>query len=103
MALPQLSGEEKLAALKKAQEMRSKRKEIREKLKAGSMRIDEIIDLAEDELYGKMRVVYLLESLPRVGKTRAQKIMTEIGIDLSRRVKGLGQRQKDALLNKLAK
>lgn len=103
MALPELSGEEKLSALKKAQEMRSKRKEIRAKLKKGSLGLKEIFESVDDDLYGKMRVIYMLESLPRVGKITAQKLMLEIGIDQARRLKGLGQRQKNALLERLAR
>ena len=103
MALPELSGEEKLSALKKAQEMRSKRKEIRAELKKGSLGLKEIFESVDDDLYGKMRVIYMLESLPRIGKITAQKLMLEIGIDQARRLKGLGQRQKKALLERLAR
>ena len=49
-----------------------------------------------------MRVKYLLESLPQVGKITAAKLMEEIGIDEARRVQGLGSRQKAQLLEKLA-
>ena len=49
-----------------------------------------------------MRVKYLLESLPQVGKITAAKLMEEIGIDEARRVQGLGARQKAQLLEKLA-
>ncbi|MEA4882899.1 MAG: integration host factor, actinobacterial type [Clostridia bacterium] len=102
-SLPKLSPEQKDAALKKAQEVRSKRAQIRENLKAGQMGLEEILGKAEDEVIGKMRVAYLLESLPRIGRVRSRQIMEEIGIDESRRVQGLGVRQKEALLKKLAK
>ena len=45
----------------------------------------------------------LLESLPGVGKVKAKKIMEEIGIADNRRVQGLGQQQKAALLEQLGK
>lgn len=100
MKLPELSVSEKKKALEKAQEMRSRRRDIREKLKKGSMTLSEILANPDDEVLGKMRVAYLLASLPRVGKTTAQKIMDEIGIDQARRVQGLGKRQKEALLER---
>ncbi|HHY61366.1 MAG: integration host factor, actinobacterial type [Bacillota bacterium] len=103
MALPELTDEQKREALKKAQEVRSKRAQIRAELKKGNMSLEEVLANAEDEVIGKMRVAYLLESLPRIGKVRARQIMEEIGIDENRRVQGLGVRQKEALLNKLAK
>ncbi|CAN0499964.1 unnamed protein product, partial [Phaeothamnion confervicola] len=52
---------------------------------------------------GKLKVVSLLESLPGVGKVKARKIIEEIGIADNRRVQGLGQQQKQALLELLGK
>jgi hypothetical protein len=101
--LPELSVAEKKRALEKAQEMRSRRRDVREKLKKGNMSLSEILDQPDDEVLGKMRVAYLLASLPRVGKTTAQKIMDEIGIDQARRVQGLGKRQKEALLERFGR
>lgn len=103
MKLPELSLSEKKKALEKAQEMRSRRRDVREKLKKGNMSLSEILDKPDDEVLGKMRVAYLLASLPRVGKTTAQKIMDEIGIDQARRVQGLGKRQKEALLERFGR
>ena len=48
-----------------------------------------------------MKVKYLLESLPNIGKITAASIMKEVGINESRRVQGLGKRQKAALLEKI--
>ena len=103
MALPVLTPEQKREALKKAQEVRSKRAKVREDLKSGKISLENIFEDVEDEAIGKMRVAYLLESLPRIGRVRTQQIMEEVGIDESRRVRGLGVRQKEALLKKLAK
>ena len=44
-----------------------------------------------------MRVSAVLESMPGVGKVRAQRIMEKIGISASRRVRGLGTHQRAAL------
>ncbi len=101
MALPVLTIEQRRQALEKAQAMRSKRKGIRQKLKKGKLALRDVLDSRDDEVMAKMRVAYLLASLPRVGKTTARKIMEEIGIDDSRRVQGLGKRQREALLERL--
>lgn len=100
MTLPALTMGQRREALGKAQEMRSQRKRIREKLKKGDLTLKEALDRSDDEVLAKMRVAYLLASLPRVGKTTARKIMEEIGIDDSRRVQGLGKRQREALLER---
>ncbi|NMA61025.1 MAG: integration host factor [Firmicutes bacterium] len=101
MSLPHLSQEEKLEALKKAQEMRSKRAELRVQLKQGNLTLQEVLEQADDEVIGRMRVTYLLQSLPQVGKVTSEKVMKEIGINENRRVQGLGTRQKDELLKRL--
>ncbi|MCL4517017.1 MAG: integration host factor [Firmicutes bacterium] len=101
MALPKLTPDEKRKALRKAREMRSKRAEIRRGLKDGRLSLIQILNSLDDEAIARMRVVYLLESLPRIGKATTKKIMQEIGIDRSRRVQGLGNRQRGALLEKL--
>jgi len=101
MALPKLSLEEKRRALKKAQEVRSKRAKIRQNLKKGKTTIREVLSNINDDVVAKMRVVYLLESLPRIGKVKTKKIMNDIGIDETRRIQGLGNRQKQALIERL--
>ena len=102
MSIPQLSPEERSKALQKAQQIRSQRMEVRKQLKAGKISLSDVLNNAENEVYAKMRVKYLLESLPQVGKITAQKVMEEIGIDEARRVQGLGSRQKAQLLERLA-
>ncbi|MBO7668266.1 MAG: integration host factor [Firmicutes bacterium] len=102
MSIPKLSKSERAKALAKAQKIRSQRMEVRQQLKAGKLGLADILADADNEVYAKMRVKYLLESLPQVGKITAAKLMEEIGIDEARRVQGLGSRQKSALLEKLA-
>ena len=102
MALPKLTPEQKKKALEKAQEMRRARADLRNKLKRGDISFAEILE-KENPVIGRMRVSYLLRSLPRIGKVKAEKIMEEVGIDESRRVQGLGKRQKEALLERLAR
>lgn len=101
MAVPNLSTEERAKALEKAQEMRTKRMELRKELKAGKITLAEVLK-RDDEIVTRMKVKYLLESLPNVGKITAVSIMEEIGINESRRVQGLGKRQLAMLLEKLA-
>jgi ribosomal protein S13 len=65
----------------------------------GSVTLSELLDQAEgDEIIAKMKVVAVLESLPGVGKVKARRTMEEIGISETRRVRGLGAQQREALL-----
>ena len=98
MALPPLTPEQRAAALEKAAQARRVRAELKDKLKHSSMTLREILDLGEtDEAIGKLKVVALLEAMPGVGKVRAARIMDKLDISPSRRVRGLGAKQRSAL------
>ena len=68
---PQLSPEQRAAALEKAKEARAKRADIKNRLKMGSLSLKEALD-SDDTNVGKLKVVSLLESLPGVGKVPAR-------------------------------
>ncbi len=68
MSIPKLSAEQRANALQKAQQMRTERMILRQELKTGRMTLAEVLERAEEELVGKMRVKYLLESLPQLVK-----------------------------------
>lgn len=99
---PQLTPEQRTAALAKAAEARTARAALKNKLKIGSMTLAEALASTESTV-GKLKVVSMLESLPGVGKVKARKIMGDIGIADNRRVQGLGTQQKAALLEQLGK
>ncbi|MGG5174272.1 integration host factor, actinobacterial type [Pseudarthrobacter sp. J1763] len=100
MSLRALTTEERLEALKTAAEARAARARVKEQLKAGSVSITELITAAEsDPALARMRVNELLEALPGVGKIRAAAIMEDLNIAASRRIRGLGIHQRQALVN----
>jgi hypothetical protein len=98
MPLPTLSDEDRKAALAKAAEARRKRAELKAELKSGKRNLKDVLAKNNDDTVGKMKVSSVLESLPGVGKVRARKIMEKHDISASRRIRGLGSKQKDALL-----
>ena len=68
----------------------------------GSLTLRELLDQAgTDEVIGKMKIIAVLESLPGLGKVKAHRLMEEVGISESRRVKGLGANQRQSLFDKL--
>jgi hypothetical protein len=98
MPLPTLTPEQRQQALEKAAEARRKRAELKAQLKSGNVSLASVLNKDSDDTVGKMKVASVLESLPGVGKFRARKIMEKLDISASRRVRGLGSKQKDALL-----
>jgi len=101
MALPNLSEADRKAALKKAAEARQKRAELRQKIKSGKMSFADVMSASDDPIVARMKVATLLESLPGFGKAKAAKIMEELEISESRRVQGLGARQREMLMERL--
>ena len=84
MALPQLTDEQRAAALEKAAAARRARAELKDRLKRGGTNLKQVLKDAET----------------KVGKVKAQEIMTELEIAPTRRLRGLGDRQRKALLEK---
>ena len=99
---PELSAEQRQAALEKAALARRLRAELKEKLKMGSVSLSELLQQADaDEVVGKMKVLAVLESLPGLGKVKARRLMEEVGISETRRLHGLGEQQRKRLFEKL--
>ncbi|HEY5664122.1 MAG TPA: integration host factor, actinobacterial type [Ilumatobacter sp.] len=97
---PQLTPEQRAAALAKAAAARAARADIKARLKMGSMSLSEAL-ASDDPNVSRLKVVSMLESLPGVGKVKARRVMEAIGIADNRRVQGLGAQQRKALLDEL--
>ncbi len=99
MPLPSLSPEQRAAALEKAAEIRKARAELKDQLKSGKTSLGAVLSRAEaDDVVGKLKVRDVLQAMPGIGKIRAQQIMEKLRIADSRRLRGLGDQQRKALL-----
>jgi len=97
--LPQLTDEQRRAALAKAAEARRVRAEVKQNLKMGNLSMSKLLARSDEEvIVSKMKVLAALESLPKLGKVKARRTMEEIGISESRRLRGLGKQQRAELL-----
>ena len=54
MAIPQLSPEDRQAALEKAKAARIKRAQVRDDLKAGKLTLAQVVDMKDDPVIGRM-------------------------------------------------
>ncbi len=96
---PRLTDEQRQAALKKAAEVRRIRAEVKARLKMGTLSFRELLEQADsDRVLAKIKVLAVIESLPKVGKVKARRTMEEVGIAESRRLGGLGPQQRQKLL-----
>lgn len=101
MPLPTISAEDRAKNLAKAAEMRKKRSQLRSDIKEGKFTLGEILNKADDPVVGRMKVSALIEALPGYGKAKTEALMTNLEISPSRRVQGLGSRQREELLREL--
>ena len=101
MALPKLTEQQRKHALAVTAEARKARAELKASLKRGDTTLKDVLEKAEtDEIIGKTKVSALLEALPKVGKVKAREIMEDLEIAQTRRLRGLGDRQRRALLER---
>ena len=101
--LPPMSDEQRAQALEKAAAARRQRAEIKALLKTGSLTLPEVFEQAEtDDIVAGTKVYPLLASMPRMGKIKATRLMEELGIPDNRKIRGLGSRQRENLLDSFA-
>jgi len=101
--LPPLSPGQRAAALAAAAAARTARAQAKADLKSGRLTLAELLERADrDAAVAKLRVSTVLESLPGVGRVRAAGLMADLGAAPGRRLRGLGARQRQHLLRRVA-
>lgn len=95
--LPPLTMEQRREALKKAVALKSERAVYMKKIKSGEIPLYRAL-LAS--CMQRVKAKSLIVSLPGVGEKIADRAMAELGIAPSRRVAGLGVRQREKLIER---
>ncbi len=100
MALPTLTAEQRRVALAKAVEARAARAALLASLKAGTTTLGAVLAQADDgdEIVKKTKVLAAVKALPGIGEVRARQLLEQVEVAEGRRIGGLGQRQREALL-----
>lgn len=96
--LPELTEEERTAALARALEARSARRAALDEVRAGTLDAEASLD---DPRLRSCKVFAWLRAFPGIGTARADAIMRKARVKPSRRVRGLGARQRVAVLQAL--
>ncbi len=100
MSLRPLTARERADALTKAAAARASRAAAKERLKKGELTAAQLLAaVGTDDALARMKVSELLESMAGIGKVRAAAIMDQLGIAASRRLRGLGIHQRQALVD----
>lgn len=99
MALPDMPREDRARALEQAKAARTRRAELLREVSSGARTVAEVLELADgDACYERIKVIALIKAVPGYGDVLARRLMEEIGIAESRRLRGLGYKQRAALL-----
>lgn len=98
--IPPLTDEQRRAALDKAMRVRAERMQLKRDLKQGLVTVRQAFELSDKgmDAASGMRVEQLIMALPDHGKAKAAAIMRKLDISPSRRLRGIGVRQRLALL-----
>jgi guanylate kinase len=96
---PEMSDEDRRRALELSKESRQVRAKYKGLINSGELSIIDFLSMAEsNSILGKMRVKDLLESVPGYGKVRVENLMRKSEISPTRRVQGLGKKQRSSLI-----
>lgn len=94
---PRLSREQRLQNLEIAMETRRQRSLIKKQINQGEITIQQVLNTTNPYLQ-KMRIKTILESIIGIGDKKSSLIMETLRIAKNRTIKGLGEKQKKALI-----
>ncbi|MGI8413586.1 MAG: integration host factor, actinobacterial type [Solirubrobacteraceae bacterium] len=97
IAAPERSLGQRMDALARANDIRSRRAQLKRDLKAGRQPIHELL-LAPPDYLETAKVFDLLLAVPKYGRVKVNKILTGCRISPSKTIGGLSQRQRTELV-----
>ncbi len=101
---PSLSQDQRVAASRLAVANRRRRAEVKRLIKTGELSLADLFELADhEECVAQMRAYDLISALPAIGEVKAERIMSRAQIAKTRRVRGLGPKQRAELFRALVR
>jgi hypothetical protein len=99
-AAPERSLVQRMDALQRANEIRTKRAQLKRDLKAGRHSIHKLL-LTPPDYVETAKVVDMLLAVPKYGRVKVDKILRQCKISPSKTVGGLSERQRNELVSML--
>ena len=99
---PERSLTQRMEALRRANDIRTRRAQLKRDLKAGRTRIHGLL-LDPPEYLQTAKVFDLLLAVPKYGRVKANRILTQCRISPSKTIGGLSARQRAELVSYLRK
>ena len=97
---PERSLTQRMDALKRANEIRTRRARLKRDLKAGRMKIHGLL-LDPPDYLQTAKAFDLLLAVPKYGRVKANRILTHCRISPSKTIGGLSERQRNELVSYL--
>ncbi len=94
---PARSLDQRMEALKRANDVRVQRAQLKRDLKSGTVRIGEILT-DPPEYVSTAKVFDMLMSVPKFGRVKAARFLNQCRISQSKTVGGLSERQRAELI-----
>jgi len=94
--------ERRMLGLRKANHVRSVRANLKQELREGRVRLEQVLATRADYL-ASAEVFYLLVAVPKIGPVKAGRLLTVAGISPSKTVSELSERQRGRLIELLSR
>ena len=94
---PLRSLDQRMEALKRANDIRVRRAQLKKDLKSGAARIEEILS-DPPEYVSTAKVFDMLMAVPKFGRVKAARLLNQCRISQSKTVGGLSDRQRTELI-----
>ena len=98
---PQRSLDQRLDALRRANEIRSLRAKLKKDLKSGDLSVDEVIAEPIDDFVLTAKVFDIIVAAPKYGKVKATRLLNQCRISQGKTLGGLSTRQREELVDLL--
>jgi hypothetical protein len=97
VAAPERSLDQRMEALKRANDIRVRRAQLKKDLKDGSVQIEEVLRNPPN-FVETAKVFDILMAVPKFGRVKAAKLLNQCRISQSKTVGGLSERQRGELI-----
>ena len=99
---PERSHDQRMDALQRANQIRTRRAQLKRDLKAGKVSIHTLL-LDPPEFLETAKVIDMLLAVPKYGRVKANKVLGTCRISPSKTIGGLSERQRTELVSLLRK
>jgi hypothetical protein len=99
-AVPERTHEQRMRALGRANEIRSRRAQLKRDLKAGKVKVESLLHDPPDYVLSAKAFDMIL-AVPKYGRVKANKILSQCRISPSKTIGGLSARQRGELVSQL--